>query len=395
MVQLIDCIMQKFYFEAVSSEGKKLTGTISANSQDEAHSKLKNGGMAVLSLKEYDESSVAAQGLKTFEFQAYNPQKKLVKGNIQAPDDFSAYKRLKDDYGFEVLSLVDATLPEAEKEILRQKGLNPDLDKKYNLQNKKAAAKEKKKTSPEEEIKLAVESHKREIEFMHAQIDEILTEIIPLVQTSMDVLNPVYRRQIEERINLLSRLRHSNSVDHLRNLTRKLIDTLRDDAIFIQEELASPEQKEKIQEHKKQFQMFSSKYEVNIAQGLEQIQLQIANIDPTALSHDLSKLEITTKIANPIYMMFVTLFGSMTLYWMVLSILNFLNINEAKTQFILSSNLLWFTTGVSCIVTFVYYYPLVVRRKMGGIEGLFYLMGCLFLVAIFTLQFPVIFHWVR
>ena len=148
------------------------------------------------------------------------------------------------------------------------------------IQAKKNIGKKHKKiVSRENEIKQVLKSRKKEILFMQEKIESMLSEFIPLLRENEDYIDPDRKREIEERIDLLSRLRHSNSVEHLKNLTKNLLKQMESDEIFLKDTNLPDEVKAEIALRRAKFIDLGQSFEKVISKGLLELQLKIAGID--------------------------------------------------------------------------------------------------------------------
>jgi len=108
-----------YSYIALNTENQKLKGVIAADSEPLAKKKLHQVGLSVLSLRETSaEESATIQENKTskslpsFTFYVIDSQGKQLSGSIEATDRKNALKRLAQEYGFEILSLCENSVPE-------------------------------------------------------------------------------------------------------------------------------------------------------------------------------------------------------------------------------------------------------------------------------------------
>jgi hypothetical protein len=386
--------MKKFYFQAVTEEGKQISGYISANTQEEAHDKMKESKLSILTLEERA-ISIHKEGVSVFTFEALNTQKKTVKGTIESVDMYSAYKKLKYNYKFEILFLAPDGISDEEKEKLRKIGIDPAFEKRLNAELKIALRKEKKSkkiTIKEDEIDEVLKYHQEEIGFIRDNIDEVLQEVVPLLEENIDYIDPIKYREIEEKIDLLLRLKHSNSVDHLKNLTQRLLDELVSDQMFLHDASLPVEMQEEIERRRAQFLGVNDKFSKAILTGILDLQNKFADLSVEDIKEKIASLRILNKFRGLILSTFFSLFIICVVFWLFVSFEYFQEINVDRALFYFSSPLLWFLTGLAGLCSLWFF--VLGFKKLSSVKNQLIILGlgCLG-VLIFFIQFPVFFFW--
>ncbi len=386
--------MQKFYFQAVTAEGKQISGYITAKSEEEAHEKLKDSKLSVLTLEKRD-VAIHKEGVSVFSFQAVNSQHKTIKGTIESSDMYSAYKKLKVNYKFIVDYIVPEGISEEEKERLKKVGIDPEFDKRLNAELKiqaKKAKKSKKRTIKENELESILKYHEEEIGFMKEKIDTVLQEVIPLLEENIDYIDPVKYREIEERIDLLSRLKHSNSVDHLKNLTQKLLKELTSDQMFLNDSTLPVEMQEEIERRRQQFVGIDDKFSKAIVSGLYELQVKFSEISVDDLKEKISSLRLLDRFRVLILSMFSSLFIICILFWVFIFFQKFQEINISQVSFYISSPLLWYLTLISGVCSLWFF--LLGIKVLSSTKRQFITLGTgVLILLVLTIQFPVFFFW--
>lgn len=117
-------VMPMFRYVAITREGKKITGQITADSEEKARKELHRIGFSVLTINVAEEGKgVATEGMKMFEFEGYDEEGKAVKGTIEGSDSLPVYRRLIEEYKFKVNYLCEKDAPAEEKAKMRGEGL--------------------------------------------------------------------------------------------------------------------------------------------------------------------------------------------------------------------------------------------------------------------------------
>lgn len=353
--------LQKFYFQAVDQDNKRISGSIFSEDEEAAKIKIKNKNLALFSIEKFDENKSQQEktGLNNFEFEGINPDGKNVRGKIEAIDAYEGYKKLRKDYEFEVTSIVDSKLDFEEKGKIISKGIPDEFKELY--QTESFAFKKKKKKKKIEIVEIS-EKDKQELAFYSYEISLISKEIHRLLEKSNKYLNKEERQNILNQLGLIERLRQSNAVGHLKKLTNRLIDELADAKLFMEEKLLSAEEKSEINNLKNEFKTYSkSKKESLVSKALE-INLSF-DLDARKLAVSISKAKLATKIGLILYWMIVSLFFLMAIFWIKNSINIFiLEKNIPETLYILKSVLLWLMTAVS-LLNMMIFAPMVFSSK--------------------------------
>lgn len=392
--------MRKYFFQAVTKEGKQISGFVSSPSLDEAREKLKAGGLSILTLEEPKEDNTGklVVGLKSFEFEATNKDHKKIRGTIEAEDRYASYKKLSLEYALEVDYIVDMSLPPSKKEAEKARGVDKSMVDRLQIEIKIAEKKEKKKKGGKKdlnnnEIQDAVEANEKERQFMMEKIDAVLSEVIPLLEENAEYIDSAKKRQIEERINLLMRLKHSNSVAHLKSLTKRILEQITTDEIFLQDTNIPPDLQEEIERRKNNFQSVGRKFDKAISKGLIDIQVQLARIDTKSIKETVSEIRLVEQLINIFYLMFVCLF----IYCMGFLIFNLarglLDVAVDQSEFYLNSNLIWYFGGFSFIWIISFYFFRFSPDINTWRDRTMVLGGTALALFLYTVQFPVIFYW--
>ncbi len=388
--------LQKFLFEAVTKEGKNMSGSIQAESEAAAREKLTKSGLAVLTIAPFKAQKKVA-GMKIFTFEAINPSKKHVKGTIEALDEYAAYKKLRMEYEFEISSLLPKEVSLEERIQLKKKGIDPEYEVRLQKEMKERESEEKKdkkkKKGSQEEIEEVLAARKKEIEFMHNQIDEILQQVEDLIKKNERFLNIDKKREMQERIDLLSRLRRSNSVVHLQNLTKKILKELSDDALFLAEEELKAEDKEAWLESKSEFFRMGKNFEQTVDKGLAEVQSLINKINEMGLKETVKEMRPVKKLFSVLFFASSSLMALCVAFWAWVFIQGVSGMDPVFVSFYFRSGIMWYFTIMAIILTLALTAGLFLdqfrttpkRLILGGVT-----LGA---ILFFTVEFPVIFYW--
>lgn len=258
--------MPKYRYTVVNKENKQLSGTIGAPDEKNAREELNQLGFSILELGEISgETETPAEGkpLPKFEFAAIDKNMKRVVGTIQAQDRYSAYKRLIAEYQFEVEYLVDLSLSEPEKELMRQKGI-------YELQNKlDEEGLELKKKEPTEQFDFQEFVGKQEV--MQSQVEFVLKKVKELLDLYEPQIKPETKMKIRQLVDKILRIKNSTNLDYIRKSCEDLLNFLQQEELFLNEETHEKERTKLAVEAKgMMMQLHQTKANQDILMGLRE-----------------------------------------------------------------------------------------------------------------------------
>lgn len=393
-------MQQRFWFQAVDKNGKTVNGSVYAETKDKASDKLRHENFAVLSLKEYDENDEAvASGLIVFEFDALSPDGRHVHGTIEGTDDYTAYKKLVLEFKFEVLSLYPNDISMPAKTQAKMKGVSQEIKdkfaedndaiKKQKVQEKKAAKDEKE----EREYTALIKKKEEEVLFVRQQVEQILSEVQDLLDKNDQFLDPDKKRSIKERLDLLSRLRQSNAIGHLKNLTQKIFEQIQDDAFFLSTVNLTEEE---LIARKGEFSKLGSSLEKRFDRGLISLQEALAKIDTEKITEIVKDIKIIETTESITFFSFVSLLGFALLFWLYVGLLWVMDFDRQQASYFLGSSTLWFVTSFSAIIViFLEFFRLHKVGDLTNRQKFIYAIGGSAMLLFFLFQFPAIFFWTR
>ena len=392
---------KRYHFVAVNPDGKKFSGTVWAFSENEARTKISERGLALFSIEEFSaENAAITDGFQQFEFQGTDTEKKPVRGTIEAIDAYEAYAKLRRDYNFDLTNVISLSATPEKRQQYQQQGIPSEWIEQYKLENGKKE-KEKEKERKEEKKKasdddsLLSDQDRAELQFYQEEIGKLTTEVLTLLQENEDFLDAPARREILDRIGLLSRLRRSNAIDHLRELTKKLLKQLSDDKLFIESEKLSEEQQGELLVRKSQFNEFSKQLEKKVNSGIAAVSVGLAAIDTEEVKRQIKESDPLRKIAQLFYIAVLSTLGLMILFWVVNIFRLLSNFSQNASLYSFSSPILWLVTGISFLFTFTLF-PLVYGwEKLSVQQKAFFFALSLVLGGLFLWLSPMLLWWTR
>jgi hypothetical protein len=221
--------MPKYRYIVINPESKQLEGTIGAPDPDSAKRELNQLGFTVISMNEVADETMAAQAeMAVFEFAAIDKNQRRVIGTIQAPDRYSAFKRLISEYALQVEYIIDNNLSEPDKQNERLKGVM-DLQ---DLINEEQQLVQKKETGEEKDLKEFL--NKQEI--LKDQINFVLNKVRDMLDSYEKDMKIETKAKIRYYVDKLMRIRTSTNLDYVRKTAEELLLFLQKEELFLNEQ---------------------------------------------------------------------------------------------------------------------------------------------------------------
>ena len=229
----------QFQYTAVNNENKKLNGFINAVSEENARSQLNDLGLAVLSIQVTENvEETSEENAKKLKFEALDKNGKKVIGTIPEKDLSKAYRRLVEEYSFQVLALYELNATEEEKEAARIE--ISTLQTTYDLIKAEGEVPDI-LTDKEKEIKIKL---LKEVQFVIAKVNEILEKF-------GDDIKSEERKNIEKIEDRLSRLKNSNNLNFIKQTCEELLQSVQSKEIYLhQDEFVQERERIKLETQK-------------------------------------------------------------------------------------------------------------------------------------------------
>jgi hypothetical protein len=381
--------LKKFRFEAISKEGKNLSGFLFSENDEAARAKLKSEGNAVLSLELFVAEKKENSDLQEFEFQAKASDGRTIHGEIEAQTQYVAYRKLRMEYDFQLEYLVIKNLPFEQKEALKKQGIDSQLkllfEQDEEAQKTKAVKTKKVKKG---KVELMLEEREDEMRFLQAQTEVITTAVKKLMGEHSTYLNAEKQRHIQVDLDRLSRLRQSSSLNHLEQIMKRIFKQLLSDNLFIVTEDNILE----VEKSQAEIKKITKALEADLKKGLSNVQIG----DLQKITKKVIKMSLFRRVFMPFYWGFVFLLIMLLNFWVLtLGKLAF-GKDTDRMLFYLKSTPLWFLTGFSAVVMVFFAFTVFVREKPLSLVKRLILYALAFgALIVFTLQFPVFFFWTK
>src|SRR3989338_2035753 len=272
--------MAQFQYTAVNNGGKKLSGLIGAATEEEARKQLNTFGISLLAIQKMAETAAqsvtqeagTSDVLPKFEFEAFDKIGKKVLGTIQASNRYKAFKRLMDEYQFEVSYVVAAGATEEEKVKAKVEDLSA-LKAEYEAQNKVTD----KEVIEEQKISTEFETQRKNL---LQKVDFILEKIKGLLAAYMDELTPESRKLIQGYIDKLLRIKSSTNLDYIQSTSEELLKKVQDQELFLHKEKMQGQRDHlKLEAQKMMATLHSKPVAAGITENIEDIQEKLGESD--------------------------------------------------------------------------------------------------------------------
>lgn len=229
--------MAQFQYTAVNKDGKKLSGVIGAASENEARKQLNTFGISILNINQTAKTANKSQTgevstteeMSKFEFEAFDKTGQKILGTIPASSRYKAFKRLMEEYQFEVAYVVPAGSDDATKAKAKKEGLDvlkAEYEANLKSEGKNAEATETEETKEFEEKRQA----------LLERVDFILEKIKKLLATYEKDINPENKKIVQNYVDKLLRIKSSTNLDYIEHTSEELLKKVQDQELFLHKE---------------------------------------------------------------------------------------------------------------------------------------------------------------
>ncbi len=228
--------MAQFEYTAVNAGGKKLSGLIAADNEEEARKQLGSLNISLLSIQKTAETPVdtvtkeagTSAELPKYEFEAFDKSGKKVLGSIPASSRYKAFQRLIDEYGFEVSYVIQAGATAEDKEKAKHDDLSA-LKAEYLTMAKENGT----GVTPEDTSNLEFEKKRAAL---LKKVDFILNKIKTILAQYSEDIKPENKKMIQEYVDKLLRIKSSTNLDYIEHTSEELLKKVQDQEIFLNKE---------------------------------------------------------------------------------------------------------------------------------------------------------------
>ena len=262
--------MAQFQYTAVNASGKKLSGIIGASTEDDARKQLNTFGISLLAIDKIGETPVTtvtqepgtSSELPKFEFEAFDKAGRKVLGTVPASNGYKAFKRLMDEYQFEVAYVVPAGASEEERVKAKQEGLAV-LKAEYDSQAKQkdASVIQEEKSTAEFEVKR---------QELLKKVDFILGKIKEMIGTFASDLKPGSLKLIQGYVDKLLRIKSSTNLDYIEHTSEELLKKVQDQELFLtKEKMSTNRDHMKLEAQKMMADLHAKPSEMSLTENIE------------------------------------------------------------------------------------------------------------------------------
>ncbi len=269
--------MAQFQYTAVNSAGKKLSGVIGAASEDDARKQLNTFGISLLAIAKMGDTPVAtvtqepgtSSELPKYEFEAFDKLGRKVLGTIPASNAYKAFKRLMDEYQFEVAYVVPAGASEEDRLKAKQDGIDA-LKAEYEA----GAVKKSSEQVSDEKQSADFEIKRKEL---LSKVDFILEKIKAMLGEFTNDLKPESHKIIQGYIDKLLRIKSSTNLDYIEQTSEELLKKVQDQELFLtKEKMLGQRDHMRLEAQKMMATLHAKPTEISLTNNIEQMHDQWA-----------------------------------------------------------------------------------------------------------------------
>lgn len=224
--------MPKYKYTTINQNNQQLNGTISTPDEKIAREELRKIGLTIVSLEKISEESTMSN-INRFEFEAIDKDNKKIIGSIPANDEYEAYKRLKEEYRFNVLSLWKQELPEEEKQMKKIHGIQ-ELKELYDQEYQ-----EKLDETESEQVKI----YEKERQQLLQQVDFTIAKVKNLLGQFENDIPPEQIYSIKKFADKLLRVKNSTDLQYIKANCEELLQIFQDQERFLHQKGAEEKKK--------------------------------------------------------------------------------------------------------------------------------------------------------
>ncbi|MBT6068816.1 hypothetical protein HOG48_03600 [Candidatus Peregrinibacteria bacterium] len=211
----------QFQYTAINNENKKLNGFINAENEEDARNQLNNLGLAVLGIELKDSEDTEDE--EKLKFEALDKNGKKIIGTIPSTDKNEAFKRLIEEYNFQILALYKLDATEEEKELSRTE--IGALQNNYEL-----------KKAEEATPGILTEEEKKVKEELLNEVKFVITKVNEILEKFTDEIKPAEIKNIEAMRDKLLRLKSSNNLNFIKQTCEELLKIIQKKEIYLHQD---------------------------------------------------------------------------------------------------------------------------------------------------------------
>lgn len=221
----------QFSYTVISKDNRQLAGSIEAESEQAARQELNALGFSVLGLTTVNGTATTSgeeTGINKFEFEALDKNGKKIVGTIQGEEIYQVYRRLISEFQFSVQALFPADLEAGERKKAKLRGIDALKDR--LLEDEMIA-----KVAMEKQAMDEKEFAERQTK-LKGQVDFVLQKVNTVLDTYKDELDPPRKAKIKYYVEKILRIKNSTNLDYIRETCEEMLTYLQKEEIFLNEQ---------------------------------------------------------------------------------------------------------------------------------------------------------------
>lgn len=210
--------MPFFKYTVANAEGKKLSGTVEAPSEESARTELNNLGFSILVLTQSENLPKINPDHSKFIFEAIDKNSKNITGTIPANTIDAALSKLENEYSLTITAIWPENVSEQEINLAKISGAK-------RLQNKLLTPKAATNDPQKEE----------NTEFTKEKIENILKQVYELLQKYDKFISKEEKNNINKKIDKLLRIKNSTNLDYILATAEELLNEIKNQEQFLKQ----------------------------------------------------------------------------------------------------------------------------------------------------------------
>lgn len=223
--------MPLFTYTVLNKENQELNGSINAENEQAVRQELNGLGFSIVAINLATAAPAEAaeeEATVKFEFAATDKNGKKIVGTIQGENIYAVYKRLIQEYQFDVSALFPADLDDNAKEKARNKGIDDLRDRLLEDNMLEQAKLQKEQTDL---VEFAEKQARLKI-----QVDFVLQKISDMLSTYKEEMDPITKGKIKYYVEKILRIKNSTNLDYIRQTCEELLTYLQKEELFLNKE---------------------------------------------------------------------------------------------------------------------------------------------------------------
>lgn len=197
--------MSIYKYTVANKEGKRLSGSVEAPDENTARTELNNLGFSILTLEQSTEPIPESSNIPKFIFEALDKQNRKVTGTIPAQTQQEAYSKLQTQYNITVTALWPEKATEEEIKAAKTSGSLNQLAQSLPPQTQAEISAVSQENQEEQ----------KRAKFTRNKIEHIILKVKEMLSNYSQYFDPSQINEINKKINKILRIKNSTNLDYI------------------------------------------------------------------------------------------------------------------------------------------------------------------------------------